>query len=95
VCLAAAGLMLGGAATGRAIERPTADPMVLASATINETGFTLGNVLSHNLWTLAKHPLARQTLSAVTTAVHQAPRRGIQVELLTPGDFGATLHIRW
>jgi hypothetical protein len=67
----------------------------MLSGESNETGFTLGEILDRRLWTLARHPLAPEALLRVGTDVHRAPRRGIQFELLTPGDVGATVHIRW
>jgi len=61
----------------------------------NETGFTLGELLDPKLWVLARHPLSPETMEHVSVDAHQAPHRGIQFELFTPGDFGATIHIRW
>ena len=60
----------------------------------NETGFTLGEILDRRLWTLARHPLAADAFPRVETDVHRAPRRGIQFELLTPGDVGVPVHVR-
>jgi hypothetical protein len=31
----------------------------------------------------------------VSDDVHRPPHRGVQLELLCPGDFGATIHFRW
>jgi hypothetical protein len=61
----------------------------------NETGFTLGEVLDRKMWALARHPLASEALSRVGDDAHRAPHRGVQVELLTPGDIGVTVHFRW
>lgn len=88
-------VVLGCARPGWAEPRtspPYAD-LLLRSA--NETGFTVGELFDHHLWALARHPLAGATLDAVGGVVHHTPQRGLQFELLTPGDFGATLHLRW
>jgi hypothetical protein len=61
----------------------------------NEAGFTLGEIVDRHLWILARHPLTPDTLNRVGSDVHRAPLPGIQFELLTPGDFGATVHFRW
>ncbi len=62
---------------------------------LNETGFTLGDLLSQNLWVLARHPLAMNPLKQIDVDMHRAPRPGVQLELFTPGDVGATIHVRW
>lgn len=61
----------------------------------NERGFTVGGVLDLNVWQLARSPLSPETLSRVSDGVHRPPHRGVQLELLSPGDFGATVHFRW
>ena len=61
----------------------------------NEAGFTLDDCLKLNIGELITHPLASSALSHVDTEVHKAPHRGVQIELLTPGDFGGTIHFRW
>ena len=61
----------------------------------NETGFTLGELLDRNFWEAARNPLSPATLDRISVDAHRPPHRGIQFELLTPGDFGATIHIRW
>lgn len=61
----------------------------------NERGFTLDDMLDGKLLAIARHPLTPTALSQIGTTVHQAPQRGIQFELLTPGDIGATMHFRW
>lgn len=61
----------------------------------NENGFTLGDLLNQNFWVAATHPLAMNPLKQIGVDVHRAPRAGIQLELLTPGDAGVTIHVRW
>ena len=61
----------------------------------NERGFTINGVLDMNIWQLARSPLSPETLSRVSADVHRPPQRGVQLELLAPGDFGATIHFRW
>ena len=61
----------------------------------NEAGLTLEDVIDQRLWELVRHPLSPTVLSQMDDTVHRVPHRGVQFELLTPGDFGATLHIRW
>jgi len=61
----------------------------------NEMGFTLGDMLDGNILNLVRHPLSPETLSHVGANVHRAPHRGVQFELLTPGDVGGTFHFRW
>jgi hypothetical protein len=81
------------AVPSRAQVRPVDRPIV--SEQSNERGLTLDEVFGGDLWVLAAHPLSPLTMSQVGSAVHQAPKSGIQFELLTPGDIGATIHIRW
>ena len=87
------GLMLMSAGTTWAAERPTFKEMLKPSS--NETGFTLDGFLELKIWQLAQSPLSPETMSRVSQDVHKAPHRGIQLELLAPGDFGATIHFRW
>jgi hypothetical protein len=61
----------------------------------NESGFTLNDLLEQRLWTLVRAPQSAGILSRIDDNVHRAPARGVQFELLCPGDFGATIHIRW
>ena len=56
---------------------------------------TLGDMLDRNILVLIRHPLSPETLSHVEENVHRPPHRGVQFELLTPGDVGATIHFRW
>jgi hypothetical protein len=76
-----------------------ADPRVpdseMKPGPVNETGFTLGELLDPKLWVLARSPLSPETLEHVSVDAHQPPHQGVQFELFTPGDFGATVHIRW
>jgi hypothetical protein len=66
----------------------------LLTSPSNETGFTL-EMLDADQWALARHPLALGTMSRVDHDLHCPPQRGIQIELLTPGDAGLTIHFRW
>ena len=59
----------------------------------NERGFTL-DMFDSNFWQLAKHP-SPASIDAFGELVHKPPKRGIQFELLTPGDIGATIHVYW
>ena len=68
---------------------------MLSPAQQNETGFTLGEIIDRHLWLMARHPLATNAMGRVGADAHRAPLPGIQFELLTPGDFGATVHFRW
>jgi hypothetical protein len=63
----------------------------------NESGFTLGDLFDQAIWAAVRHPLvlAPAGLDHVEENVRRPPRRGVQFELLTPGDFGATVHFRW
>ena len=79
---------------------PTLDLMVgdvdlVLAQHVNETGFTLGELLDRKLWVLARHPFAPETLSHVSDDAQRHPLRGVQIELLTPGDIGLTVHFRW
>lgn len=62
---------------------------------LNECGFTLGDLVDGKLLALASHPLSPVAMSQIGDTVHQAPKMGVQFELLTPGDIGATVHFRW
>ncbi len=61
----------------------------------NERGFTTGGLLEMNVRQLARSPLSPETLSRVSDDVHRPPHRDVQLELLCPGDLGATIHFRW
>ena len=74
-------------------ERPSMRDMLEHDS--NERGFTISGVLQLNIWQLARSPLSPETLSRVSDDVHRPPQRGVQLELLSPGDFGATIHFRW
>ncbi len=87
------GLAVLSATASWANERPGAKRALLHHS--NESGVTVGDVLELNIWQLARNPLSPETLSRVSVEVHRPPRRGVQFELLTPGDFGATIHFRW
>ena len=60
----------------------------------NERGFTL-DMFDSKLWALARQGLSPASMDQFGAAVHQPPTRGIQVELLTPGDFGVSVHVYW
>ncbi len=60
----------------------------------NERGLTLNFIVNERMWEWARAP-SPQTLSRIDSQVHRAPQKGMQVEILTPGDFGLTLHYRW
>ena len=81
------------AVPGWAAGRPSIKDMLDPDS--NERGFTVGDVLDMNIWQLARSPLSPETLSRVSDDVHRPPQRGVQLELLCPGDFGATIHFRW
>jgi hypothetical protein len=59
----------------------------------NERGFTISGVLALNV--TGSPLLSPETMSRVSDDVHRPPQRGVQLELLCPGDFGATIHFRW
>lgn len=61
----------------------------------NETGFTLGDLLGHTTWAGVTHPLTGNVFKQIGADARRAPRPGVQFELFTPGDAGATIHIRW
>lgn len=61
----------------------------------NERGFTISGLMEMNIGQLARSPLSPQTVSRVSDDVHRPPRRGVQLELLCPGNVGATIHFRW
>ncbi len=60
----------------------------------NERGLTLNFIVDEKMWEWARSP-SKQTLGRIDDQVHRAPQKGIQIEILTPGDFGLTLHYRW
>ena len=66
----------------------------IARDVTNERGFTL-DMFDSKLWALARHPLSPASMDQFGDAVHQPPTRGFQVELLTPGDFGVSIHLYW
>ncbi len=70
-------------------------PVELRTSPPNETGFTLGDLLDRKLWALARHPLQGNLLTRIGGDVHRVPRPGIQFELFTPAEAGATIHLRW
>ncbi len=70
-------------------------PIELRTLPPNETGFTLGDLFDRKLWALARHPLQGNLLTRVGADVHRTPRPGIQFELFTPSEAGATIHLRW
>ncbi len=92
IFLVAIGFQLLTTAPSHAQVRPVDRP--IASEVTNERGFTL-DMFDTKLWALARHPLSPASMSQLGDAVHQAPARGIQVELLTPGDFGVSIHLYW
>ncbi len=89
--IAAALLLSGG--TSRAESFRKQSSLMLNGG--NEAGFTLGDLLQLQIWQIVTHPLTTSPLDQVNEAVHKPPQRGLQFELLTPGDFGATVHYRW
>jgi len=92
LCVSCA-VLVGAARIGRADpQRP--DFMGFIPDT-NESGFTLADLVDRRTLAMANSPLSPETMSRVSENVHRPPHRGIQFELLTPGDFGATLHFRW
>ena len=85
--------ILLGASPGSASDRPSLRDMLKYDS--NEEGFTISGLLEMNVGQLARRPLSPETLSRVSADVHRPPQRGVQIELLSPGDFGATVHFRW
>jgi len=81
--------------SGLAAAQDAPDRAPMAQYESNETGFTLNDILEQRLWTMVGRPLSPGALSRIDDNVHRAPGRGVQFELLSPGDFGATVHIRW
>jgi hypothetical protein len=86
-------VIIGTAAPGWARERSSFRDMLDPDS--NERGFTIGGLLEMNIRQLARSPLSPETLSRVSDDVHRPPHRGVQLELLCPGDIGATIHFRW
>jgi hypothetical protein len=86
-------VILLAAVPGGAHDPPSIKGMLDPDA--NERGFTIGGLLEMNIRQLARGPLSPQMLSRVSDDVHRPPHRGVQLELLCPGDFGATIHFRW
>lgn len=99
--LFAIGASLGMACASAGVSRaePQTQPpyakTVLLPRPNNENGFTLGELFNSTLWAAVKHPLTPDMLRNVDGDVHRPPHRGVQFELLTPGDIGATVHFRW
>jgi hypothetical protein len=61
----------------------------------NERGLTVSFFLQSNIRQMVRNPFSPENLSRVSADVQRPPQRGVQVELLTPGDFGVTVHVRW
>jgi hypothetical protein len=59
----------------------------------NERGFTISGLLTLNV--TGNPLLSPETMSRVSDDVHRPPQRGLQLEFLCPGDFGATVRFRW
>ncbi len=57
----------------------------------NETGVTVGR----DLWAAARHPMRPGVISRLGQDSRRPPHKGFQIELLSPGDVGATVHFRW
>ncbi len=57
----------------------------------NETGVTVGR----DLWAAARHPMRPGVISQLGQDSRRPPHKGFQIELLSPGDVGATVHFRW
>ena len=91
------GWLVGSASASRAeprwMQRPATE--LLRRTEPNEAGFTLGELFDRKLWGVVRHPLTPASLDHVEKDVHRPPPRGVQFELLTPGDIGATIHFRW
>ena len=85
-------ICLSDIARAQPVPRPNVELWTLEP---NESGFTLGDLLDQTLWALVRHPLTPAGLSRIEQNVHRPPHRGVQFELLTPGDIGATVHFRW
>jgi hypothetical protein len=100
VLIGAAILCVPRAARAQASSPTTLDLMIgdvelVFARHTNETGFTLGELLDKKLWALARHPFAPETFNHVSDDAKRPPHPGVQVELVTPGDFGVTIHFRW
>jgi len=79
----------------RPLDLMVGDVDLIVAQHVNESGFTLGELLDRKLWALARHPFALETLGHVSDDAQRHPLRGVQIELLTPGDIGVTVHLRW
>jgi len=91
VLLVSCGFLTLTAAASDAQVRP--DNRTIVRDLTNERGFTL-DMFDSNFWQLARHP-SPASIDQFGELVHRPPTRGIQFELLTPGDFGATIHLYW
>jgi len=93
VLLMTAPLLLNAAASRAEFQWPP--PKDVSMQYTNETGVTVGEIVHERLWSMVRHPLSSNALTHVGEVAHRAPHRGIEFELLTPGDVGATIHFRW
>lgn len=91
IVLVTLGFLTLSATASHAQVRPDNRPIVRDLT--NERGFTL-DMFDSNFWQLARHP-SPASMDQFGELVHRPPTRGIQFELLTPGDFGATIHVYW
>jgi len=89
--------------SGLAVRAPAQDIKVPAAAfapmqveqvetSAKETGFTLGKLLDSKLLILVKPPLPLGTLNQLSGSPH---RSGAPPELLTPGNTGIAVRLRW
>jgi len=77
---------------GNAVQHVTAESLRIP---VNESGLTLGTVLDDKLWRALLHPQRFELPDNFVSLYHRAPLPGVQLELLTPGFAGLTLHWRW
>ncbi len=71
-------------------ELQTSDLQMLSNDE-NESGVTVGS----DLWAAARHPMRPGVISRLGEDSRRPPHEGFQIEILSPGDVGATVHFRW
>lgn len=56
---------------------------------------TLGDMVNRGLFAIAREVFSRNSVSQMHDEDFGAPKRGVQVDLFTPGDAGVTVRYRW
>lgn len=56
---------------------------------------TLGDMVNRGLFAIAREVFSRNSVSQMHEEDFGAPKRGVQVDLFTPGDAGVTVRYRW